>query len=80
MAHPTPRTSLRITDCLEELDNCVRTLEGLLDIVTPYTTDEGARAMLLRDSVAWALAPSVRALRAALNRGWDVQKQGGSAQ
>ena len=63
-------------DALEELDNCARTLEGLLDIITPYTSQESARATLQRESVAWALGPATAALRAAVEQGWEAWKQG----
>ncbi len=63
---------------LEELDNCARILEGLLELITPYTSEEGSRATLHRESVAWALAPVTEALRAAVDQGWKAWKQGGT--
>lgn len=63
-------------DNLEELENCVRTLEGLLECITPYTREEGARATLHPDDVAWALTPVTTALRAAVDGGWEAWKQG----
>lgn len=58
-------------DRLDCIDNWVRTLEGTVDLVTPYTTEEERRATVLRTSVAWALEPVARGLREAIDAGWS---------
>lgn len=75
MAHPISTRKL-VRESLEEFENAVCALEGVLELVTPYTSEEGARATLRRESVSWALAPVTHALRAALDQAWESYTQG----
>ncbi|RMX18982.1 hypothetical protein EBQ34_01100 [Vandammella animalimorsus] len=64
--------SIRILgETFEALEQSILAVEGLLEIITPYTTDEGVRGTLRREDVAWALTPAVSALRQTLDEGWQ---------
>lgn len=64
--------SIRILgETFEALEQSILAVEGLLEIITPYTEQEGVRGTLRREDVAWALTPAVFALRQALDEGWQ---------
>ena len=71
---PDPRSQWR--DFLDQMDSCALALEGLLELATPYTAEEGARATVLRASVGWALTPAVLAMRQAVDAGWTLYQGG----
>jgi len=66
--------SLPVRNFLDQLDNCARSLEGLLDLVSPYTSEEAEHGYVSRDSVSWALTPLITNLRNAIDTGWPLIK------
>lgn len=72
MSETTPCTGRDLREAFEELESGILAIEGMLEIITPYTADEGQRSTLRREDVAWALTPAVRALRQALDQGWQL--------
>lgn len=75
-AQPQPDPRLQWRDFLDQVDTCALALEGLLELATPYTAEEGDRATLLRSSVSFALRPAVLALRQSIEAGWVQFKEG----
>jgi hypothetical protein len=68
-----------VRDFLDRLDNCARSLEGLLELVTPYTLEEERKGYVPRNSVSWALTPLIESLRQAIDGGWALIIKGEQA-
>jgi hypothetical protein len=73
-ALPPSTPQLPFRDLLDRLDKCANALEGLLELVMPYTSEEAQRGYVSRESVHNALNPLVTNLRDAVDAGWILGK------